>query len=125
MAATKPGSISRRSAGVVFAIARAAPEVHSTVKASCGEAKPGSAAAVGADGEGADAGGERRRRAGAAAAGGAGEVPGIAGDAGERRIAERLPAVFRRRRLAEQHGAVLAQPRHRRGILVPRLVALR
>src|SRR5207248_7716358 len=53
---------------------------------------------IGADGEGADAGGQRRRRAGAAAARRVRKAPGIAGDTGERRIAERLPAVFRDRK---------------------------
>ncbi len=52
------------------------------------------------------------------------EVPRISRDPGQRRITERLPAVFRRRRLAEKDGAVLAQPGDRRRILVPRLIAL-
>ncbi len=82
------------------------------------------AAAIGADGEGTDTGGERRGRAGAAAARRVREVPWVARDAGQRRIAERLPAEFRRRRLAEEDGTMLAQPRHRRRILIPRLIAL-
>src|SRR5947199_241415 len=103
-----------------------APERHSVRKAAPRLAKPGSArstraraAAVGAERQRAHPGGERGGGAGAAAAGRAAEVPGIAGDAGERAVADRLPAELGRRRLAEEDRPVLAQPRDRRRVLAP------
>src|SRR6185312_2489191 len=81
------------------------------------------AAAIRAERQRTDAGGERGGGAGARPAGRVGKAPGFAGDAGERTVAQRLPAEFRHGRLAEQHGAMLAQPRHRRTILAPVLIA--
>src|SRR4029077_6974727 len=75
------------------------------------------AGAVAADMQGTDAGGAARGRPGAAAAGGGLRVPGVAGDPGQGAVADRLPAEFRGRGLAENDGAGLAQTRRRRGIL--------
>ena len=52
-----------------------------------------------------------------------GEVPGVAGDAGQRAVGHRLPAELRRGGLADQHRTLLAQARGRRRVLVPGLVA--
>ena len=51
------------------------------------------------------------------------DVPRIARDAGERAVGDRLPAELGRGRLADQHRALLAQPRGRRRVLVPGLIA--
>ena len=60
-----------------------------------------------------------RRAAAAGAARGARRVVRIAGHAGLRRVRDALPAELGGRRLAEEHRAVLAQPGHRRRVLVP------
>src|SRR6185312_4233293 len=73
------------------------------------------ARAVGADREAAHADRFGRHAAARRAARGAAELPRIVGGAEQPRIGDALPAIFRRGRLAEQHGARLAQAlRHRR-----------
>ena len=80
--------------------------------------------AVAAEMQGPDPGGARRGGAGAAAARGAREVPRVARDPGQRAVAQRFPAEFRCRRLAEDDSTGLAQPRRRRRVLGPVLVRI-
>src|SRR5205823_9103116 len=68
-------------------------------------------AAVAAEMQRSHAGRRSDRGAGAAAARRVAAAPWIASDAGERAIADRLPAELGRGGLAEQHRAVLAQAR--------------
>src|SRR5699024_2351883 len=49
-------------------------------------------------------------------------VVGVAGDAGQRTVGDRLPCDFRRGGLAHEHHAVLAQPSCHGRILLPGLV---
>ncbi len=69
--------------------------------------------------QGRDPGGAGGGRTRAAASGGALQVPRVAGDAGQGAVADRLPAEFRGRRLAEENSAAFPKPRDRRCILVP------
>ena len=80
------------------------------------------AAAVGADMQRAHAERRRRRRAAARSARRLRQIPGIAGDARARAVGHALPAEFRRRRFAQQHGAVLEKPRHAWGVFLPGLI---
>ena len=69
-------------------------------------------------------GGDGRRRAARRPAGRLRRVPRVAGDAGQRRVGLALAAELGRRRLADQHGAGLAQAGRRRRVDVPRLVGV-
>ena len=69
------------------------------------------AAAVGAEMQRPHAAGSGHRSTSAGPARRQGRVPGIAGYSGERGIRDALPAELRRRRLAQQDGAFLAQAR--------------
>ena len=80
--------------------------------------------AVAAEMQRPDPGGARRSRAGAAAARSARQLPWVAGDPGQRTVAQRFPAEFGGRRLAENDRARLAQPRRRRSILGPVLARI-
>ncbi len=77
------------------------------------------AAAVGAERERSRAERHRGPRPAAGAARGAGRVVRVAGDAGQRRVGDALPAELGCRRLAEEHHAVRAQPGHGGRVLVP------
>ena len=68
--------------------------------------------------------GDRGRRAARGAAGRLLRIPRIARDAGERAVGHALPAELGRRGLAEEHRAVLAQPRGRRRVVVPRALRI-
>ena len=80
--------------------------------------------AIGAEVQRRDAGGAGGRGTGAAAARGAFQIPRVAGDAGERAVADRLPAEFRGRGLTEDDGTSLAQPRDGGAVLRPILVGI-
>ena len=77
------------------------------------------AGAVAADMQRRNAGGAGRGRAGAAASRCVLQIPRVAGHAGQRAVADRLPAEFRGRGLAENDRAGLAQARHCRRVLRP------
>ncbi len=70
---------------------------------------PDRAAAIAAGRQRHDACRHQCGRAAAGAAGRAGNIPGIARDAGQRAVGDALPSEFGRRRLAEEHGAGLTQ----------------
>src|SRR5208282_5735344 len=78
--------------------------------------------AVAAEMQGPDPGGARRSGAGAAAPRRAREVPRVAGDSGQRAVAQRLPAELGGGGLAEDDGTGLSQARRCRRILGPVLV---
>ena len=84
---------------------------------------PDRPAAVGADMQRTHAAGRRDGSAAARPAGSAFQVPGIARDAGQLGIGHTLPAEFRGRGLAQQHRAMGLEPRHRRCVLGPILIA--
>ena len=64
------------------------------------------------------------RRTAAAATGRHPGVPRIHGEAAERTVGDALPAELRRRRLAEEHGALLAHAGDGCAVFVPRLVGV-
>lgn len=64
---------------------------------------------------------DRGRAAATGAARGPLGIVRIAGDPVDRAVGDTLPAELRGRRLSHEHRAVLAQPRHRGRVLVPRL----
>ena len=92
-------------------------------RAAEGRRHPDRAAAVAADVERRHPGDGRDRGTAGRAAGRARRVPRVAGVAGERAVAQALPAQLRRRGLAQQRRARLEQPRHDGGVLRVGLVA--
>ena len=86
------------------------------VNATKSRRNPDRSRPVGADMHHTEIEGGRRRPASGGTAGIAAGIPGIAGNAGEGRIADPLPAIFRHGCFAEQNGARLPQPRHHGGI---------
>ena len=79
-------------------------------------------AAIGAERQWRVTGSGRRRRPAGGAAGCLADIPRVAGDAGQRRIGNALPAEFRRRGAPQEHRTAFAQTRDAWCILIPGLV---